>query len=169
MTVAIREAAPRDAEQLVANLRALVAEPDVDVPLAPDELDLTVEREREILSELATSLDAVMLVATIGDAIVGQLSLKPISPRRALSHCVTLGISVRRDWRGRGVGRALLAAAIDWAERAGKRRIELHVYARNAAAIHLYEAFGFAHEGRRRDAICERGVYLDDLVMARLV
>jgi len=167
--IEIREAAPADAEQLLANIRAMLAEPDVDVPLAPDEFDLTVEREREILAELAAARDAVMLVATAGGELVGQTSCKPVSTRRALRHAVTLGISVRRDWRGRGVGGALVAAAIAWAERVGVRRIELNVFARNARAIALYERHGFAIEGRRRAAICTNGEYLDDLVMARLL
>jgi putative acetyltransferase len=47
-------------------------------------------------------------------------------------------------------------------------RIELLVFERNEAAIHLYRKFGFVVEGRRRKAIFRDGKYLDDLMMARL-
>jgi putative acetyltransferase len=48
-------------------------------------------------------------------------------------------------------------------------RVELFVFVRNEPAIHLYETFGFAVEGRRRKAIYRNGEYHDDLIMALLV
>ena len=87
-----------------------------------------------------------------------------------MRHAALLGVSVRAGWRDRGVGSALLAAALDWARATGVvTRIELSVYAENARAIHLYEKFGFAIEGRRRDAVRHSGRLVDDLVMARLL
>jgi ribosomal-protein-alanine N-acetyltransferase len=52
-------------------------------------------------------------------------------------------IGVDPFYRRRGVGRALLAEAIDYARRIGKRRIFLEVRADNLPAIRLYEKFGF--------------------------
>ncbi len=58
-------------------------------------------------------------------------------------------MSVHDDFQNRGVGSALMAAMIELADNwLGLRRIELEVYADNAAAIHLYEKFGFVIEGR---------------------
>jgi putative acetyltransferase len=78
-------------------------------------------------------------------------------------------MSVKHDWRRKGVGRALMTEALAWAPTAGITRVELYVYARNAAAIALYEQLGFVVEGRRRNFIREGDAYLDDLVMARLL
>jgi ribosomal protein S18 acetylase RimI-like enzyme len=62
-------------------------------------------------------------------------------------------MSVQKEWRARGVGSTLLAQAIEWAKATGiVKRIELFVYARNTAAIHLYKNFGFKEEGRCRNA-----------------
>jgi RimJ/RimL family protein N-acetyltransferase len=169
MAVITRLATPDDAEQLIAHVQRLLHEPDRDVPLEPGEFTLTVEQERQVLAEYAATPNAVFLVAEADGAIVGELNCKG-SPRQALRHAVTLGISVRQEWRGQGVGSQLMAAAVAWAQQTGiVRRIELYVYARNAAAIHLYEKFGFVVEGRRRHAIFQRGAYLDDLIMARLL
>jgi ribosomal protein S18 acetylase RimI-like enzyme len=55
---------------------------------------------------------------------------------------------VAREWRGRGVGSALLAAAIEWAREYGLHKLSLGVFAHNAAAIALYRKFGFVEEGR---------------------
>lgn len=53
------------------------------------------------------------------------------------------------DWRGRGVGSALVQAAIYWARRYGLHKLCLEVFATNTAAIALYRKFGFVEEGRR--------------------
>jgi RimJ/RimL family protein N-acetyltransferase len=60
-----------------------------------------------------------------------------------------IGMLVAREWRGRGVGSALIAAAIDWAREHGLHKLSLSVFAHNAAAIALYDKFGFVEEGRR--------------------
>jgi RimJ/RimL family protein N-acetyltransferase len=58
-------------------------------------------------------------------------------------------MAVARDWRGRGVGSALLAAAVDWAREQGLHKLSLSVFPHNEAAIALYRKFGFVEEGRR--------------------
>jgi ribosomal protein S18 acetylase RimI-like enzyme len=56
---------------------------------------------------------------------------------------------VAREWRGRGVGSALVAAAIEWARERGLHKLSLGVFAHNTAAVALYHKFGFVDEGRR--------------------
>jgi L-phenylalanine/L-methionine N-acetyltransferase len=167
--VSVREATPADAAPLLAHLKALAAEPGINIPLAPDEITTTLEQEKALLTEIAASPRAIMLVAEAQGAIVGELSLKAISSRRAVQHVATLGMSVSAQWRRKGVGRELMTAVLEWAPTAGIKRIELYVYARNAAAIGLYEKFGFAVEGRRKAFIREGDTYLDDLVMGRVL
>lgn len=164
----VRNATPSDARALIALVQEALREPEVNIPLAPDEFTFTPEDERERIEELSGPR-ACWLVAEDGGALVGELSLRPVSTRRALAHVATLGMTVRRSARGRGVGSALLARAIEWAPTAGFSRIELDVYARNTAAIALYEKMGFAHEGRRARLVREGDVYLDGLIMARLL
>jgi len=167
--IAVREATPTDAAALLDHLKALAAEPGINIPLDPDEISTTLEQERALLADIAASPRAIMLVAEVDRTIVGELSLKAISSRRAVQHVATLGMSVKAASRGKGVGRALMTDAIEWAPTAGIKRIELYVYARNAPAIALYEKFGFAVEGRRKGFIREGDAYLDDFVMARLL
>jgi RimJ/RimL family protein N-acetyltransferase len=166
--VVIREAEPADAEAMLAFVEEIAAE-NVDIPLRPGELGLTVEQERRVLADYAAADNALFLVAEADGRIVGQLDVKG-GTRRRLRHAGMLGMSVHRDWRNRGIGRALLAHAIDWARGTGVvTRIELIVYARNARAIHLYASMGFTLEGRRRRSIHHDGEYLDDLIMALLL
>ena len=46
MQPTIREARPADAEQLIAHIQGLIEEPDMNIPLAPGEFNVTVEQER---------------------------------------------------------------------------------------------------------------------------
>ena len=59
------------------------------------------------------------------------------------------GMLVDREWRGSGVGSALLQATIDWARDQGLHKLCLEVFAHNTAAIALYRKCGFVEEGRR--------------------
>lgn len=165
----IREARPEDAGQLLARLQQLIAEPDINIPLAPGEFNVTLEEERQILADYATAANSIFLVAEAGGEIIGDLSCKG-GARQATRHAAVLGISVSQAWRGQGVGNALMNRAVTWAKQTGiVSRLELYVYVRNQAAIALYRKFGFEVEGQRRRVIYQNGEYLDDLIMALLL
>ena len=73
---------------------------------------------------------------------------------------------VAASHRRRGIGRALLDAAVEWARRSAVRKLELHVFPWNEPAIQLYEQFGFEREGLRRGHYLRDGVAVDALLMA---
>ena len=58
-----------------------------------------------------------------------------------------VGMFVAPEWRGRGVGAALVSAAIEWAKARGLHKLTLSVFPHNDAAIALYRKFGFTDEG----------------------
>jgi RimJ/RimL family protein N-acetyltransferase len=89
-----------------------------------------------------------MLIADDGRRVLGMLDMRQPTARRKARHRVLLGMSVREAFRGRGVGTALLARAIDWARaHPDLSIITLEVYAANRRAIALYERFGFVPKG----------------------
>jgi L-amino acid N-acyltransferase YncA len=60
-----------------------------------------------------------------------------------------VGMAVAHAWRGRGVGSALLRAAVELARERGLHKLSLSVFPHNEAAIALYRKHGFVEEGRR--------------------
>jgi putative acetyltransferase len=110
-----------------------------------------------------------LYVACAGDEVVGNvgLHLNPSRPRR--KHVASLGMGVRDDWQGRGVGTALMLAATELADRwLNLMRLELEVFTDNEPAIRLYKKFGFEIEGTLRRHAFRDGEYVDSYFMARL-
>jgi ribosomal protein S18 acetylase RimI-like enzyme len=85
-----------------------------------------------------------MLVAVADGEVIGSVHVD--ASRHGFGE---IGMAVAREWRGRGVGSALLAAAIEWARGRGLHKLSLSVWPHNAAAIGLYRKFGFIQEGYR--------------------
>ena len=82
---------------------------------------------------------------------------------------MSLGICVAAPAQGRGVGKALMAALLDYADNwAQVLRTELKVYCDNERAIGLYKRFGFEIEGTMRADALRNGEYVDVYAMARL-
>ena len=77
-----------------------------------------------------------------------------------------LGLMVAQSHRRMGIGRALLAAAVEWARANDVRKLELHVFPYNTAAIALYEQFGFEHEGYRKQHYRRGDEFVDAILMA---
>ena len=94
---------------------------------------------------------------------VGQLGLE-----LARYGVADLGMRVAAGWRGRGVGTALLTEAVRRARAAGAHKIALQVWPDNAAAIALYERFGFQREGYLRRHYRRRSGELWDAVVMGL-
>jgi RimJ/RimL family protein N-acetyltransferase len=98
--------------------------------------------------------------------IVGRISLSR-DQHPSSTHVADLGLMVAAGWRRRGIGKALLETAAEWAREAGVRKIELHVFPHNEAAIKLYEAVGYEREGYRRQHYRRSsGEFVDAILMA---
>jgi len=79
--------------------------------------------------------------------VVGWVDIRR-EERPAHRHRGVLGMGVHKDYRGQGIGRSLLAAALAKAKEVGLIRVDLTVYAGNTTAIALYRKCGFVEEGR---------------------
>jgi L-phenylalanine/L-methionine N-acetyltransferase len=158
----IRHAEPDDYEalhQIFSGSR--VIEGTLQLPLPSAQMWL------KRLSEKPESLFA--LVACVEGEVVGDLSLETHPTLWRRRHVGEIGMAVRDDWQGKGIGSALMEAALDLADNwLNLIRVELTVYVDNAAGIALYEKFGFAIEGTHRLFAFRNGEYVDARSMARI-
>jgi L-phenylalanine/L-methionine N-acetyltransferase len=104
------------------------------------------------------------LLAVAGDRVIGEIGVER-EDHPVTRHVASIGMMVAPEWRGRGVGSALIEAAIAWCRREGVEKIELSVYPDNAAARALYAKFGFREEGRLTGHSKKRAGYLDEVLM----
>jgi putative acetyltransferase len=109
------------------------------------------------------------LVASVDGRIVGCMALWSASKSPRRRHVAELGMSVHDEWQGKGVGTALMRAAVELADRwLDLARLELTVFTDNESAIRLYRNFGFEIEGTHRMYAFRDGRYADAYFMARI-
>jgi RimJ/RimL family protein N-acetyltransferase len=165
VNVRIRAAEPGDAAALVALATAVGSEPQGW--LLADSHWRSVADERRYVRALRRHPDGALIVAADDGLVVGRLSIVR-DPHPSSRHVADLGLMVAASHRRRGIGRALLAAAEEWARQAGVSKLELHVFPHNEAAIALYESFGYEREGyRRRHYRRPDGTFVDAILMAK--
>lgn len=133
----VRPARAGDARDM-AELMAAVAEERDGIATEPP---VDVEERAALFARSAPDC----VVAVTGGRVVGMLHVEV--SRHGFGE---FGMLVDCGWRGRGVGSALVQAAIDMARGQGLHKLSLEVFAHNTAAIALYRKSGFVEEGRRR-------------------
>lgn len=163
----IREVEETDAEALLALHRALDQE-TAFMLVEPGERSPDIEVERERIRSVRSRPNQTLLVADVGDRLAGYVAVLG-GPYRRNRHAAHLVIGVLEEFSGRGIGGALLDAAVFRAASAGLHRLELTVMAHNDRAIRLYERKGFLREGIRRHSLRVRDAWVDEVFMARLL
>jgi RimJ/RimL family protein N-acetyltransferase len=160
----VRRAAPGDAAALVELARAVGAEPEGW--LITDGGWRTASEERRYLRAIRRHPHAAVFVAEAAEGVVGRLSIAR-DQHPASEHVADLGLMVAKSHRRLGIGRGLMEAAETWAREVGVRKVELHVFPHNEAAIALYESLGYMREGFRRGHYRRGGTFQDAILMAK--
>lgn len=165
----LRSATPADAGQILEHAHAIFAEGEF-VLSTPEDFHMTEEQE---VLWLQTNLDdpgKIVIVAENESQIIGMLDFHH-GERKRIAHQGEFGISVNRAWRNQGIGRALLATLLRWAqEQPAIEKVCLEVFATNTRAISLYQDLGFQEEGRfaKQIKLAPR-MYIDTIRMGRFV
>ena len=165
MNYRIRPAEPADAEQLTRLAAAVSAEPEGWLISVAGEWRSAGDERRYLKALRRYPHAAVFVAEDDAGTVVGRLSVGR-DPHPASTHVADVGLMVAVGARRQGVGRALLQAAVDWARAAGVRKLELHVFPWNEAAMKLYESFGFEREGYRKGQYRRGDEYVDAILMA---
>ncbi|MEO5986631.1 MAG: GNAT family N-acetyltransferase [Candidatus Limnocylindria bacterium] len=159
--VEIRPIGRDDLADALALVRELHDLPDIDSTPHRDQFDA-----------LVSDVDAAPFLAIADGAPAGLIGF---AFRRRLNHATFEGwvsdLAVRERFRGRGIGRALLASAIaEWRLRGG-HQVMLEVGTDRTAARGLYEAMGFADMGKYFEIgpIRARGIQPGDGVAVRAI
>lgn len=108
------------------------------------------------------------LLACVDEEVVGEITLQTFPQRARRKHVGDVFMAVRDAWQGRGVGSALMQAAVDLSDNwLNLLRLELEVYTDNEPAVRLYKKFGFEIEATSREFGFRAGRLVDTYAMAR--
>jgi ribosomal protein S18 acetylase RimI-like enzyme len=157
----VRPARPEDARSFLNMWRTVVEEKRY---VRSDSVNRSVRYYRRHYFRRPWTDEQASLVAVHGDRVIGHLNVaREEGPMTR--HVASLGMAVAAEWRGKGVGSALLAETIRWAEEMGVEKLALSVYPHNEAALALYRKFGFQEEGRLTGHSKKSIGYFDEIVM----
>jgi phosphinothricin acetyltransferase len=101
--------------------------------------------------------------------VVGWGSLNVYNPRAAYRFVADFSVYVERAWRGKGVGRALLARLIELGRQHGFHKLVLSAFPSNASGMALYETFGFRTVGIYKEQGLLDGQWVDTIIMEKLL
>ena len=115
----------------------------------------------------AAHLRACRLVALTGERVAGWAALSPVSARKVYAGVAEVSVYVGAEFRGRGVGRALLEALVRESESEGIWTLQAGIFPENVASVGLHKACGFREVGRRERVGQLRGRWRDTVLLER--
>ena len=163
----LKQGEAQDAEEVLRSFLLAHGETEF-LATYPEESAFTPESERAFLQRQETSENAVELCAFVGGKVVGTAGVLPVGMQEKLRHRAVFGVSVEREHWGKGIGRALTAACIECAKRAGYLQLELEAVRENERAVALYQSFGFIVCGSNPKGFRTRSGRFQELVSMRL-
>jgi phosphinothricin acetyltransferase len=107
------------------------------------------------------------LVARAADAVLGWSALSPVSDRCCYAGVAEASLYVGASHRGQGIGKTLLQATIDLAEKNGIWTLQAGIFPENLASLALVRKCGFREVGRRERLGKLHGVWRDVLLLER--
>jgi GNAT superfamily N-acetyltransferase len=140
----IRQALQEDAGTLAALMH------EMDEPDASSEAPLDDARQmRDILDEMAAWPSFRAYIAHLNGEPVGSFSLLVFSSptHGGAPQAILDAVVIRREWRGAGIGQAMVAQANLLARAAGCYKISLSSNLKRVEAHHVYEKLGFRQHG----------------------
>lgn len=166
-TVILRNARPEDSAALIEYLKVTAAETRFLVS-EPEEITLTVEQEINYVKSKMESQNELILIGMIDGKHIGNCSINSVGTKQRYRHRCSVAIALYQEYCGLGIGKQMMKAALNEAEKYGYEQVELEVVASNTSAIALYESLGFEIYGTMKNNMkFKDGTYEDAHMMVK--
>lgn len=109
------------------------------------------------------------LVVEVDGRVAGWASISTYRPRACYAGIGEYSIYIDRAARDRGLGKVLLQALIDEAERQGYWKLLSRIFPENVASLKLCDALGFRRVGLYEKHAQLDGVWRDVVIVERLI
>ncbi|MDC6387591.1 GNAT family N-acetyltransferase [Maribacter sp. PR1] len=101
------------------------------------------------------------------DQITGWAALSPVSSRNVYRGVAEVSVYIAKDFRGLGIGKALMKHLILESEKEGIWTLQSGIFPSNSKSIKLHESLGFRHIGKRERVGKLHGVWIDNVLYER--
>ena len=115
----------------------------------------------------ASHLQACRLVSLSGGRVAGWAALSRVSEREVYAGVAEVSVYVGRDFRGLGLGRALLSTLVRESETEGFWTLQASIFPENVASLALHRRCGFREVGRRERVGRLGGRWRDTVLLER--
>lgn len=163
----LRSPREEDVEMLLELVRLTAKETDF-LLRCPEECNMTTEQELDWIRKAQVSEDQCVIVCEVNGILAGNCEVR-FNRRRKTSHRGSIGIALRKEYWGLGIGTAMFEELICIArKREGTLQLELEFVEGNTRALALYEKMGFCVAGYKPNAIRSKdGKLLKEYFMVR--
>ena len=161
--VTLRPATPDDAAGIIAAVRSRSEERSY---VLMEVYGKDAAAERAYLERLDRRRN-LFLVATVEGAVVGILALLDMPLCSGAGDSLAAGVHLVSEWRGRGIGSAMLRYAVRWAVAHGFRRIEADIFTANERSLHLFRKSRFREEQCHRRSVQVGAKEISEVVLTR--
>ncbi|MDG5472020.1 GNAT family N-acetyltransferase [Jeotgalibacillus sp. ET6] len=167
--IQIRSGTIQDAASSLVLQKAVVSEMNYLITL-PEELTGDLSQYTEWVEKMIDQDRETFIVAEVNGELAGWIVFQS-SHRKRLAHTGSLGMMVGAEHRGKGIGKLLLNALLEWAERHEDiKKVSLGVFSDNHRALSLYKKMGFQEEGRKVNEIQRsENEFIDDVLLYKMV
>lgn len=154
----IRRATPADAPAITKIMNDVIAQPHITFRTAP-------KPPKEVAAMIEGP--APVWVASEGAIVTGYATYGPFRGSDGYARSLEHSIALRPAARGKGQGRALMAALMEDARTAGCRVMVAGISAANPNAIAFHASLGFENAGLLRNVGHKGGAWHDLVFMTR--
>jgi len=161
----LRPAGPDDSEGIIEALKSFAPERSY---VLMEQYGKGVEWEKEYITTLDIR-NSLLLVAIRGDNVIGILEALQADGgyRPETVHILNIGLHIKEEFRGLGIGLKMLQYTDEWAREQGFKKMEASVFTTNKRSLNLFRKAGFSHECTKVKRIRVGNDFIDEVCIGK--
>ena len=164
--ITLRPAEPDDAEGIIKALKS--AAPERSYVLM-EQFGKDIEAEREYISKSSRNNNLLLVGVTGDNRITGILEAiqSDGGQRPETAHALNIGLHLKEEFRGFGIGSSMLQYTEEWAREHEFRQLETSVFTTNKRSLNLFRKAGFLNECTKVKRIRVGNEFVDEVSICK--
>ncbi len=167
-TVRLRTVRPSEAGKVLKLMNKVYHKNDLMELNAAEVEEIKTRQMRKQIKELEKSKRQIMFGVYFENKLIGICTIVRVSDKEKQSHRATLSIAITEEFRGVGLGAALMKLSFDFASKVAYEQFETTVLDGNTPAFILCTEYGFKAMCRFPRAYKNmKGAYQDSILLIK--